>query len=347
MVVITGGGTGGHFYPAISLTESLIKEGIKVHYIGSVRGIEKIVIKEFAIPYDLLNIKPYSLKNLVKNALETIKAFKVISKVKPSVIVGFGGYVMVPVIISSLLKKVPFILHEQNAVPGRANKLFSKWAHMVTTGFKETDKYFSNSRVTYTGTPIRKEFYGVSKEEALTNFSFTGGKPVILVLGGSKGSQFLNKIAGEVLPMLLNNNDFYAIHLTGQDDYEEIIGICNHHNLSAKWKIYPFLQDIWKAIACSRVVLTRGGGSALAELARFRVKAIVVPYPYAINDHQYYNGMVYIKDFGGFLVRETECKAELVEKNILNLLAFTGDESKLPEKDEASETLKGILKQYL
>lgn len=347
MVIITGGGTGGHFYPAISLAESLRKDGILVHYIGSTRGIEKTLIKEYGIPHDLLDIKPYRLKNLVKNAWETIKAYKVISKLKPSVIIGFGGYVMVPVIISSLLKKVPFILHEQNVVPGRANKLFSKWANMVTMGFKESEKYFSNSRVIYTGTPIRVEFYGISKEESLKNFGFTGDKPVILVLGGSKGSRFLNKITGEVLPVLLNNNDFCAIHLTGQDDYQEIVRICNKYNLSSKWKVYPFLKDIWKAIACSNVALTRGGGSVLTELSRFKVKAIVVPYPYAINDHQYYNGMSYVQDYGGFLVREADCKVENLEKKILNLLEFTDNYCELPEKDEATEILKGILKQYV
>ncbi|MBT9164435.1 MAG: UDP-N-acetylglucosamine--N-acetylmuramyl-(pentapeptide) pyrophosphoryl-undecaprenol N-acetylglucosamine transferase [candidate division WS2 bacterium] len=347
MVVITGGGTGGHFYPAISLAESIRKDGIKVHYIGSTQGVEQTLIKEFMIPYDLLDIKPYSMKNLVKNALETIKAYKVVSRVKPSVIVGFGGYVMVPVIISSLLKKVPFILHEQNVVPGRANKMFSKWASKITTGFKETDKPFSNSRAIYTGTPIREEFYSVSKEEVLKDYGFIGGKPVILVLGGSKGSRFLNKIAGEVLPILLSNNDFYAIHLTGKDDYEEIVSICNNHKLSTRWKVHPFLHEIWNAIACSNVVLTRGGGSVLAELARFRVKAIVVPYPYAINDHQYYNGKSYIRDYGGFLLRETECEVVELEKKILNLLEFNSNGSKLPEKDEATETLKGILKQYL
>ncbi len=319
-IVVTGGGTGGHYYPAVSLIDYLQKNGFEIIYIGSKNGIEVKLCNKVSYPFYVLDSKPLGISYVYNNLKAIAKALKILKIVNPQVVVGFGGYVMAPVILASIIKKTPFILHEQNVVPGRANKIFAPFARAITLGFKEAVPKINSRKVYVTGTPIRKEFSYVNQSNSREFFSIPQKSKVLLILGGSKGSTFINNLAISVLPSLLQDTNLYVIHITGLSDFKEVNDKCIKDRLENRWKVISYLENVWDAIASSQLVVTRGGGSSLAELSAFKTPAIVIPYPYAVSDHQYYNGIAYVSQYGGAVYKEKDVSKEIVFQKVQEIL---------------------------
>ena len=224
-IVLTGGGTAGHVTPNIALLPGLQKLGYQIDYIGSYEGIEKRLIESYHIPYHGISSGKLRRYFDVKNFTDPFKVLKgyhqavrLLGKLKPDIVFSKGGFVSVPVVLAAKHRRIPVIIHESDITPGLANKLAIPSATKVCCNFPETLQYLPKGKAILTGSPIRSELLQGSKEKALEFCGFEKGKPVMLVIGGSIGSVFINQVVREALPQLLK--EYQVIHLCGKGNLD-------------------------------------------------------------------------------------------------------------------------------
>ena len=224
-IVLTGGGTAGHVTPNIALLPRLKELGYEIHYIGSYDGIERKLIEQYHIPYYGIasgKLRRYFDWKNFSDPLKVIKGYSqarsILKKLKPDVLFSKGGFVSVPVVMAAKHRKIPAIIHESDITPGLANKLAIPHAYKVCCNFPETMKYLPAEKAVLTGSPIRKELLSGNRQNGLSFCHFQSGKPVILIMGGSSGSQFINETVRSILPELLKT--YQVIHLCGKGNLD-------------------------------------------------------------------------------------------------------------------------------
>lgn len=276
-IVLTGGGTAGHVTPNIALLPRLKELGYDIHYIGSYDGIEKKLIEQYSIPY--YGISSGKLRRYFdwKNFSDPFKVIKgygqartLLKKLKPDVVFSKGGFVSVPVILAAKHRKIPAIIHESDITPGLANKLAIPNACKVCCNFPETLKYLPADKAVLTGSPIRKELLSGNRLKGLTYCGFQSEKPVIMVIGGSTGSQFINEIVRSLLPDLLK--DFQVLHLCGKGKLDSTF---EHTKGYAQFEYAN--KELSDMFALADLVISRAGANAICELLALRKPNILIP----------------------------------------------------------------------
>jgi UDP-N-acetylglucosamine--N-acetylmuramyl-(pentapeptide) pyrophosphoryl-undecaprenol N-acetylglucosamine transferase len=313
--LVSGGGTGGHFFPAVSFLQLLREKNIKSFYVGSSYGIEKKLQEDIPSQNIFLDTRGF----VGKGYLDKLKSLYLMGKsvywlnktVKDDFIgMVFGGYASLPVGVLSILKRMPLFLHEQNAIPSLTNKSLSKKAKLCFTTFSYTSKFLKNTfRV---GMPIRKEFLSFYDKKALQK-EFGIESPCVLVMGGSQGAKVLNDVAID----FFKKTHFNGIVITGDKNFEEV----NNALKSLKRvKVFPFFKEMYKLMKACDVAISRSGASTVYEMAIVGLPAVLVPYPYAAYNHQYYNALE-IKDLGGAeLIEQSRLDSENLIKALENIL---------------------------
>lgn len=297
-IVVSGGGTGGHIYPALAIAKGLQDAvGADILYVGGYDSLEARLSKQAGyrfLPVKAAAVSGRSLKAvsaLYKNWQGVKEARKILSDYKPHLVIGTGGYAEFPVVFAAAGMDIPTLLHEQNAYPGLANRFLSKRVELVCLTFDSARKYFDkNTKLFLTGLPVRKEIMDEHRETGFEFFGLDDKKPVFLIVGGSQGAKALNDSTAEIWGKLLNLG-IQIIHITGPNNYEDM------KNRAAEAGIYsssglvllPYLDRMEKGLACADLVLSRSGASFLAELVSRGLPAILVPYPFAAANHQYKN----------------------------------------------------------
>lgn len=276
-IVLTGGGTAGHVTPNIALLPRLKELGYDIHYIGSYEGMEKKLIKDCGIPY--YGISSGKLRRYfdVKNFSDPFKvlkgygqARKLLKKLKPDVVFSKGGFVSVPVIFAAKRCHIPAIIHESDITPGLANKLAIPNAYKVCCNFPETLKYLPADKAILTGSPIRSELLSGNRQNALNYCHLTEEKPVILVVGGSSGSQFINEVVRGILPELLKN--YQAIHLCGKGNLDKSL-----HGTPGYAQFEYANQELSDMFALADIVISRAGANSICELLALHKPNILIP----------------------------------------------------------------------
>ena len=271
-IILTGGGTGGHVIPILSLLDSLQKEGFSCHFIGSKNGIEKELIKD--IPYFEISTGKFrrylSLKNLT-DPLKVVKgvgdAIKVMKRIKPDIVFSKGGFVAVPVILAAKMLKIPIVIHESDITPGLANKIAIPFAKCVCVSFPETLKKIGKKAI-FTGIPIRKEILNGDKRRL--NYSLRN-LPTVLVTGGSTGSLAINNAIWDNIENLLL--DYNIVHLTGKGKMNTNIKKDGYIQLQYANDEMAHLYDL------ADIVISRAGANTLAELLALRKPNLLIPLP--------------------------------------------------------------------
>ncbi|WP_457569217.1 undecaprenyldiphospho-muramoylpentapeptide beta-N-acetylglucosaminyltransferase [Desulfurobacterium sp.] len=320
-IVVAGGGTGGHFFPAVAVIKELIKNGDEVLYIGTERGIE--YKKSELIPCEkrFINVSGVRGKTPLKMLKggfsllsSTVKVISIIKQFKPERILIFGGYVSIPAGFAAKFTGVPLVIHEQNSIPGKTNKLLSKFARKILIANSYCFKFFPEGILT--GNPLREEILEckLSKGYARSILNLDKDKFTILVFGGSQGAQFLNKIVPEALKNFENKSSIQVIHVSGEGKESGLQE--KYDRLGIKALVIPFTEEPWLLYKSADVAVSRSGALALSELCYFGIPSIFIPYPYAVDDHQYYNAKPIAEKNGCFLVRQTE----IDDKGLANLL---------------------------
>ncbi len=333
-VAVAGGGTGGHFFPALSVIEKLKQEGCDVLYVGAENGIEfklKDVIDTDSLFVNVKGIRGKGLFEAMKNSFLMSKAItEVLSHVisfNPEVVAVFGGYTSLPLGLSAIILRKRLIIHEQNSVPGKTNLLLSRFAEKVLIGSKYAEKYFRDAR--FVGNPIRDGFFkfNLTKEQALKRFSLDEGKFTVLVFGGSQGSKRINEVVIELLDDIRDlNGSIQFIHIAGYDNLELIKSAYAERGFKAY--VDSFVQDLWSAYMVCDVAISRSGAISLAELCYFGIPTIFIPYPFAVDNHQYFNVKPIYDLEGCFLIREKELTVDSISQAVKSLY----EDSRLREK---------------
>ncbi len=286
-VFIAGGGTGGHFYPAVSIAEKLKEKGYIIYYFGSKNGIEgrKNFPADRTWLYDIRGVRgKFFLKKILSSSKLLTTAFKIkkiIQKENPDFIITFGGYASLPLGISALLTGKNLYIHEQNSIPSYTNLILSKFAKKVFITFEYSKKYFPEDKTVLTGFPLRKEIIEdvkIGKEKAREILGIDKERKTVLVFGGSQGARKLTQIAYKVSNKL---KEVQFIIITGKLYKEE--------KTQENIKVFPYYDRMGILYSASDIVVSRAGAGSVSEILFYRKPAIFIPYPYAASDHQFYN----------------------------------------------------------
>ena len=326
-VVITAGGTGGHIFPALALISKLKEKdkNVEILYIGTTNRMEKDIIPKEGIPYIGIEMKGLNRKNIFKN-IDVMKTYlKAVSKAKaeltkfkPDIVIGFGGYISAPVIYAAHKLKIKTIIHEQNSIPGVSNKFLSRYVDKVLVSFKESIKDFPNDKTIYTGNPRSEQIKDIEKIDK-TTLGFKKDKALIIIVMGSLGSLTMTKKLKETLP-LFKNKDYQVLLITGKDYYDEYKDI----KLSSNVKLVPFVDNLLGLMKDADLIVTRSGASTIAEITSIGLPAIMVPSPYVTNNHQYVNAKS-LEDDGACIILKEE---DFNKDSLVDLLDKTINDKK-------------------
>ena len=326
-VVITAGGTGGHIFPALALISKLKEKdkNVEILYIGTTNRMEKDIIPKEGIPYIGIEMKGLNRKNIFKN-IDVMKTYlKAVSKAKaeltkfkPDIVIGFGGYISAPVIYAAHKLKIKTIIHEQNSIPGVSNKFLSRYVDKVLVSFKESIKDFPNDKTIYTGNPRSEQIKDIEKIDK-TTLDFKKDKALIIIVMGSLGSLTMTKKLKETLP-LFKNKDYQVLLITGKDYYDDYKDI----KLSSNVKLVPFVDNLLGLMKDADLIVTRSGASTIAELTSIGLPAIMVPSPYVTNNHQYVNAKS-LEDDGACIILKEE---DFDKNSLVDLLDKTINDKK-------------------
>lgn len=293
-IILTGGGTAGHVWPIVAISQNLEKNArVKFLYVGSRQGPEKKIAQHFHIPFKGLIVGKwrayFTLANfwdLFKTFLGLIQAYFIIITFKPNVVFAKGGYVTLPILFWVKFFKIPLVLHESDSIMGKANAWAARFAQKICVGFPV--KYYPEipfEKLVFTGIPVRPEFFEIKSTSNL----LAGGRPVLVLTGGSQGSRPLNETFAKILPELLEKYEVY--HLAGERDAVALKK--QNFATNSRYHLEGFTERMPEILAQADLVISRAGATTFAEIAALGKLSILIPYPAAAADHQTANAKVY------------------------------------------------------
>lgn len=319
-VLIAGGGTGGHLYPGLAVAAELAgrARGASVSFVGTASGIEARVIPREGYTLDVIRsggLKGKSvaarLRGLGLLPLSALDAWRVISRRRPALVIGVGGYSSGPVVLLAALRGIPTMLLEQNAVPGLTNRLLARVVRAAAVTYEESLRWFGG-RAFVAGNPVRAQF-----ARATQAASGEGQARRVLVFGGSQGAHAINEAMAAAAPQLAAAG-VTVVHQTGEHDCDAVRAAYQAAGVSAE--VAPFLYDMDARMAQADVAVCRSGATTLAELAIAGLPAVLVPLPTATDDHQRWNAMALVRQDAAVLVEQRELTGERLAQEILALL---------------------------
>ncbi|MFK5855890.1 MAG: undecaprenyldiphospho-muramoylpentapeptide beta-N-acetylglucosaminyltransferase [Bacteroidota bacterium] len=320
-ILISGGGTGGHIFPAIAVANAIKDKltNVDIHFVGAVGRMEMDKVPLAGYPITGLWISGLQRKLTTKNILfplkvvsSLIKAYKIINKFKPDVVIGTGGYASGPLLYVASKKGIPTLIHEQNALPGITNKLLGKSVNKICVSYPNMDKYFSKDKIVLTGNPIRKEILNLAptKKESLEFFNLRHDKKTLFIMGGSQGAKQVNIAVADNLKQILDLN-LQLIWQTGKGSKHIAEEATDGNNNIV---IIEFIQDMDKAYVASDFIISRAGAIAIAEIIAAKKPAIFIPLPTASEDHQTKNASTLADGNAALLISEKNAIEELPKK---------------------------------
>ncbi len=320
-VIISGGGTGGHIYPAISIANAIreMHPQAEILFVGALGKIE--MEKVPAAGYEIVGLdikgfqRSFSLQNLLfpwKVLKSLLKAGSIINKFKPDVAVGVGGYASGPLLFMAGLKNIPYIIQEQNSYAGITNKLLSKKASKICVAYEDMDQYFPKQKILFTGNPVRANLLNVSslRSKAMTEFGLDENKKTIFVTGGSLGARTLNESILKNLD-LIEHSDVQLLWQTGKFYYSTIVENGQNH-FPKGVRIFEFISNMDMAYAAADVIVSRAGAGTISELCLLKKAVILVPSPNVAEDHQTKNAQALLKNDAAMMVSDKEAREKLI-----------------------------------
>lgn len=333
-IIIAGGGTGGHIFPAIAIAQALKKKesSVEILFVGAKGRMEMEKVPQAGFPITAIDIAGFHRSSLIKNLdlpfriLKSLwQAEKILKKFQPQVVVGVGGYASFPVLWLAQRKKIPTLIQEQNSLAGKTNILLGKRAKKICVAFEGMEKFFPKEKLVFTGNPVRAAIVQseISREEALRFFDLDPEKKTVLVLGGSLGARSVNEALAAQLEEILRHG-IQLIWQTGKSYLPE----ARLHSQGKKgiW-VGEFITRMEIAYRAADLVISRAGALAIAELCVMKKPVIFVPYPLAAEDHQTLNAASLVNKKAACLVNDSDVNEKLVPC----LLALAADENQQNE----------------
>ncbi|MFQ5708049.1 MAG: undecaprenyldiphospho-muramoylpentapeptide beta-N-acetylglucosaminyltransferase [bacterium] len=335
-VILAGGGTGGHLYPAIALAEEMQKRWpVQITFIGTSYGIEAQVLPKTAYGFRRIWMRglrrKVSFGNLlfpVRFLVSLIQCSLIMLTTRPKVIIGTGGYVSGPPLVMGLILGIPTVIQEQNSYPGMVNRLLGRWVDQVHVSYEVSRSYFKNQPNTYvSGNPVRGDFKKADRKAALEKFNLKPGKTTLFIFGGSQGAHAINQVVLDSLGRLLHHPALQILWATGRPDFEEISSRATP--FADKISVQSYIDDMVSAYAAADFVVCRSGASALSEIAVCGLPSILIPYPYAAGGHQQFNAQAMEQAGAAILIPEKELAPELFAEKVLQLTSSPEKRAKM------------------
>ncbi len=334
--IIAAAGTGGHINPGLAIANKIMEKekDSSIIFIGTNRGLETDLVPRSG--YSLKTINAHGLERKItiqniKNLFETYKSIKeakeIIKEFKPDILIGTGGYICVPTVIAAKKLGIPVILHESNAFPGIAVKLFKNKADKILVGFKDAKERLDNKEnVIVTGNPIKIkkiDYTESQKEKIKTDLGLALDKPVVLVFGGSQGAQSINRSFIEIIVNKKNKN-YQIMWAAGPEQYEKIKEKLNEINIDINnienAKIVPYIYNMEEVMNISDLVVCRSGAMTITEVSVVGKPAIFIPFPFATENHQEYNARVLEKVGAAKIILDKDINSELLGNTINKII---------------------------
>jgi UDP-N-acetylglucosamine--N-acetylmuramyl-(pentapeptide) pyrophosphoryl-undecaprenol N-acetylglucosamine transferase len=318
-IIIAGGGTGGHIFPAIAIAHALKKKdpSIEILFVGAKGRMEMEKVPQAGFTIEGLDITGFNRSSLIKNIGLPFKLVKsllqvrrIFRKFRPDAVIGVGGYSSFPVLRFAQSKRIPSFIHESNSFAGKSNKMLARKATRIFTGTEGMEKFFPAEKIMVTGNPVRAAIAQstVSRSEGLLFFGMRADKTTLLVIGGSLGAKSINEAIDHGLDTLLENG-IQVIWQTGQPYAEK--GRLRVQGKSDAW-VSPFITEMDKAYAAADIVVARAGAMTVAELAVVKKPVLFVPYPFAAEDHQTVNALHLVKKQAAQVVKDKEAGEKMI-----------------------------------
>jgi UDP-N-acetylglucosamine--N-acetylmuramyl-(pentapeptide) pyrophosphoryl-undecaprenol N-acetylglucosamine transferase len=333
-IVFTGGGTGGHIYPALAIAKYLltINPEISILFIGTKNGLEADLVPRSGFQFAAVSSQGLQRRlawSNIKSGFIALRGLyeskKILSKFAPDLVVGTGGYVCGPVVLTAHLMGIPTAIHEQNAWPGITNRLLSRVAGLIMVNFPESiSRFLQGTRLTVTGLPVRPEIMGVDRWTGAQRLRLNPYLKTILVVGGSRGARSINQAMLRVLGHYSDGNEVQIIQVTGTEGYGEMQKNLEDLGLylgeSGNIRVVPYLYDIENALAIADLMICRAGAATLAEITVKGIPSILIPYPYASENHQEYNARALESQGAAIVIKDRELSGESLLCTIQQLL---------------------------
>lgn len=314
-LMISGGGTGGHIYPALALIKQLQARHLldEVLYVGTARGLEARIVKNADIPFTTIEIQGFKRKLSFDN-IETLLKFRrslkraksLIKDFQPDIVVGTGGYVCAPVVYEASRLHIPTLIHEQNSVAGLANKFLAHYVDKVAYVFPEVAAQFTErKKLVQTGNPRAQEVATLKPTGRLRELGLQADVPTLLIVGGSRGAEPLNKAVVAGLPEF-SEKAYQVLFITGQALYQEVQDDIGPLTEKTNIKVVPYLDNLSQLLPEIAVICGRSGATTLAEVTALGIPSILVPSPYVTHDHQNKNAAYLVQNQAALLLPESE-----------------------------------------
>jgi len=357
-VIISGGGTGGHVFPAISIANALhrIDQDIELLFVGAEGKLEMEKVPAAGFRIVGLPVAGINRKNILRNMQVIVKliaslriARRTLKEFRPHAAVGVGGYASGPVLRQAGRMNIPFLIQEQNSYAGVTNRLLAKKASVICVAYEGMEKYFPAEKIILTGNPVRQNFDDLQtkKEEALKFFGLSAGMPVILVLGGSLGAGTINRCLSENLEVL-RNSECQWLWQTGRYYYDDVRKLVPEQG--GKISVRSFIDRMDLAFAAASVIISRAGAGTISELCLVGKPVILVPSPNVAEDHQTKNAMALAAKDAAMVVPDSEA-GKLLVPEVMKLVSDDGRRStlsgnirKMAERDADVRIAREVIK---
>lgn len=348
-IVLTGGGTGGHIYPALGLWRFIAEKhpDAELLYIGGVQGLERDIVTRAGLPFvavQAAGLKRQLSLSAVRTGLQTLRGYwaarRILRKYQPDVVVGTGGYVTLPVVFAAHAKHIPAVIWEANARPGLTNTLCARRAYAVAVSFADSERYFAgHSRIVLTGNPRGSEVLTVPDEAVRTARASYGIDPhrkLVLCYMGSRGSQTVNQVMTALLPRFVQSSTWQLLFVTGEAHHADVMrqvgSDLGEEPLPPHVQVLPFIHDMPQLLPAADVVVTRAGGATLSEICSLGLPSVLIPSPYVTANHQEENAKRLANHGAARMLREVDLTPDALWQALTRIL---DDGQEAPMRDAA------------
>lgn len=343
-ILVTGGGTGGHIYPALAFVNYVKQQepDSEFMYVGGKKGLENKILPKTDIPFQTLEIQGFKRKLSFDN-IKTLQLFfksirkakQIIQTFKPDVVIGTGGYVSGAVVYAAAKMNIPTIVHEQNSIPGMTNKFLSRYATKIGICFKDAAQFFPAEKTVLVGNPRASEVSNAQKSDILTTFGLQQEKPTALIFGGSQGALKINQAVTKALPIFATR-DYQVLYASGERYFTEIkdaakIDLSQLTNVS----IAPYIDKMAAVMVCCDLLVGRAGATSISEFTALGLPAVLIPSPYVTADHQTKNAQSLVDAGAAFMIKDDNLTAETLVKSIDEIMQ---NQTKRQQMANASKT---------
>ncbi|GAB5057628.1 undecaprenyldiphospho-muramoylpentapeptide beta-N-acetylglucosaminyltransferase [Companilactobacillus alimentarius] len=359
-IIVSGGGTGGHIYPAMALIKRLKERDLieDVLYVGTEKGLESKIVKNAGIDFKTIEIRGFKRKLTVENVkvvelfLSSIrKSKKIIKDFKPDIVVGTGGYVSSAIVYAAHVSHIPTVIHEQNTIAGVTNKFLAHFVDKIAIAFPDAvDQFSEKKKLVFAGNPRAQEVVDIKKNDRLKEFNLEANKPTVMIFGGSRGAKPINLATIEAMDKFLTA-DYQILFVTGRVHYDNVVKkIDSKYLKSANISILPYIDNMPEILPDLNLIVGRSGATSIAEITALGIPAVFIPSPYVTHDHQTKNALSVSNVGAAKLIPESDLTAESLFEEIDGIMRdeslqkkMSVESKKIGVPDAADRLIKVLL----